>query len=487
MDFASTVLFLFTYYVRPQEWSGFLANLQPVKITMVLGLAALIFRPQTLRLNDLFRTPHDWAMLAFWLYLPLTSQTPWATFTATFSYYAFYILAVQGLTSLDRIRRFMGWWTVFILVIAGLALASEIGFDPLGSYDLTHGVMKDRLTLHLSIFRNPNALGHNVVPALAMVYYFYIYRRPLVSRISGWALIVVPAWCIWLTVSKGAFIAAGCTIVATATFGRPRWAQITMLSVFLLFGGTVFWQLPRMTELKTSQSDEAIGGRVDAFTFGLESYQGLTTGLGFGTFLPNMWKATGMWKASHSSYVQIGSELGAPGFFLFWAVVYCNLRTLLTAQNMNPEEERVRRLLFIILFSYLVSSWMVDLGYRPTFFLFSGAIAAFHRYLVGTQKDRIEEMASDTGNGLKLPSWRVHLPQIPGWQPQPVALAASPELSVPPAPTPILLTTSPVAAELPISPKIWHGWNRLGIVDAIFIFILLQVMVRFWAEILKRM
>ncbi len=52
--------------------------------------------------------------------------------------------------------------------------------------------MKGRLILNLSIFNNPNGLGHSVVPAIPMLYYYLIYRRPILLRVLGFALMAIP-------------------------------------------------------------------------------------------------------------------------------------------------------------------------------------------------------------------------------------------------------------------------------------------------------
>ena len=74
-----------------------------------------------------------------------------------------------------------------------MALLSEIGFDPTGAYDITHDVnMKNRLVLGTSIFDNPNALGHGVVPVLIMLYFILVWKRPVFSKIFAIPLISPP-------------------------------------------------------------------------------------------------------------------------------------------------------------------------------------------------------------------------------------------------------------------------------------------------------
>ena len=145
MDLIAVVLFLVLYYLRPQEWAGVFSTIHFVQIIMLTGVATLFFRERGLRLRDLFRTPHDWAVLAFWLWIVLSAPHPWDAFKENANLYIFYIVIVQALHSIPRMKIFLGWWTFVIVVVALLALASKWGFDPLDSLAKTNGSMKGRL------------------------------------------------------------------------------------------------------------------------------------------------------------------------------------------------------------------------------------------------------------------------------------------------------------------------------------------------------
>jgi len=187
---------------------------------------------------------------------------------------------VQTLYSIPRMKIFALWWTLLIVAVALLALASKWGFDPLDSLAITNGTMRGRLMLNLSIFNNPNGLGHSVVPAIPMLYYYFVWKRPVAQRVLGMALLLIPLYCIYLTLSKGAFVCAAITIFATAAFGRPKSVQVLLLLAALLFGTGALYSLPRMNELDKAKSDEAIQGRVAAFRHGYALLGKTTKGIG---------------------------------------------------------------------------------------------------------------------------------------------------------------------------------------------------------------
>ena len=479
MDLITVILFLVLYYIRPQEWSGAFSTIHFVQIVMLTALGTLFFRQRSLRLKDLFRTPHDWMVLGFWLWLVLSAPAPWTAFKENANLYIFYIVIVQTLYSVPRLLVFVGWWTSLVVSIAALALLSRLGFDPLESRPITEGIMKGRLIFNLSIFNNPNALGHSIVPAIAMLYYYLIWKRPVTVRLLGTALMFIPLYCIYSTLSKGAFVAAGVTILATLAFGRPKWVQVVMLTCALMFGSGALYSLPRMDELQKSRGDAAIQGRVAAFKHGYNMLKRTNHGVGKGGWAESFTNANGYYKAPHSSYVMIGAELGYVGLFFLCGIFYCNLRTVMTAKTETPDEERIRRMLFILVISYMISSWMVDFGYRPTFFMFTAAIAALHRHL---HHIRAEDHEPEPALEPALPVWHPQLIPQPaleqafagaGMNTKVMTLEAVPSGDLPePAPPPS---------------RIAQGWNRITWIDLIATALGTYALVRFWAFIMMRM
>ncbi len=492
MDFVAIILFLAFYYLRPQEWFELFGQVRFVQLVIILSFVSLFLRERSVKLADFLKTPHDWMILLFFAWVVFSSPTPWETFKAVSPLAVFYIVIVQTLTTLPRITKFLGWWTFFIVAIAALAVASEYGFDPLHGYDITHGRMKGRLILRLSIFNNPNTLGHAIVPAIPMLYYFCLWKRPIFMKEIGIAFIGLPLWCVWLTVSKGAFLAGCVTTLATLTFGRPKTVQIAIITAAVLGGSTLIYMMPRMQELNKSKTDEAIMGRVAASAYGLDTLRRSTTGLGYGNWLKGFFNAHNYNKAAHSSYVQLGAELGWPGFYLFFGILFCNLRTLVSARTENPEEERIRRILFVLVTSYMISSWMVDLGYRPTFFMFTAAIAAFHRHIL---KLNLVEEAATPREGVQVPAWRARLLPQPELETA-LARAGMPAavLSLDPVSASATVATARRVAEPAVvspgeavSERMYRNWNSIGIADLILIWAFTALAVKFWAYILKQM
>ncbi len=491
MDFTCIVLFLALYYLKPQEWTSVFSTLHFVQMVMIAAVGTLIFRERKLSLKDFFCTPHDWAMYAFILWITLSSPTPVDTFKDISNRLVFYVVVLQTLTSWDRIRRYLGWWTAMIVIVAALALAGEYFWDPLGSYAITHERMKDRLVLNISMTNNPNSLGHGLAPVIAMLYYFFIWKRPFVMQEIGYLIFGIPAWAIYLTFSKGSYMVTAIAGLATVTFGRPKTAQIIIATVFIGVGTSAIYLLPRMGELSNTKTDPAVQGRIKAFTYGRKYYDATVFGIGQGQFVKRLFHDHGYYKAAHSTYVQTGSELGAPGMFLFLLILWCNLRTLMFAKTHNTDQERIRRLLFVLVLTYIVSGWMVDFAYRPAFFMFTAAISAFHRllYKLGQQDE------STNAQSNLLPAWRARLlaAPAPAGIPATVVMQMVPEPALPrpvPAtqnPTPWMTRqkeTEEQSGDTDGTPP-EHFWNRIGFLDIVVVFIWLKATEVIWKYIIE--
>jgi len=480
MDFGAITLFLMFYYVRPQEWIPMVSSLRLVAFSMVFALVATLMRERGFTPRDLLRTPHDWLMLLYFLWIVGSSGSARETLGKVYAFALYYVVTVQALSpNIERIQKFLNWWTVMILMVAALAVGSEYGFDLMGSYDITHGSMKDRLVLNTSIFNNPNALGHSVVAVVVMLYFILWWKRPVFLKIASIPLLALPLYCIYLTQSKGSYLSAFAAIVTALAFNRPKVVQILILIGAMTVGWAGLHLLPRMNELdKSTRNDQAIQGRVAAFRFGLDVMRRETTGLGYGAFEPQFFKVHKYTKAPHSSYVQVGAELGKTGFTLFLGIMYCCLRTLITCKTSNTAQERVRRILFVLLTCYIVSSWMVGFAFRATFFLMAAAVGAFHRQLAGIVSEQrpVRELEPDTE---LVPALRFG-PLQPAFATPAAAPIAASLISVG-TPTEIKITTT--AGDPPETPQIGIRWMRIGWVDIVLILIMSSVAERFWAYI----
>ena len=355
--------------------------MRPITITIFFAILSLFLRERGIRFGQLFKTPHDRLMFLYLIWIWVSSDDFEYTLGHSYPLLIFYILVVQVAYDPDRLKSFVKWWAIMMYAIAFLAWASEIGFDPMGSYIRTHGSrLQGRLILNTSLFNNPNALGHSVVPLLGVVYLYYGWRQSIFRKLAGGLLAVIPAYTIYLTQSKGTFLSGYVMLMSMLCIRRKLVTKIILITTMLTVGSAAIMYLPRMEDLRRTdgQREEGIEGRIAAWDFGLECLQHRRL-LGYAGFPEAFFQSHGFQKPSHSSYVQIGAELSYPGLFFFVGLMYISIRTLIEIRTKDPEMERIRRILFVMLIAYAASGWTVDFAYRATFFMLIGTIAALHR------------------------------------------------------------------------------------------------------------
>jgi hypothetical protein len=484
MDYAAIALFLVLYHLRLQEWLSVARSLRLVAFAMMFAIIATLFRERGFKWQDMFKTPHDWFILGLLVWTVVTG--PPGTWEQVYSLFLYYAMTVQALFRLNRLQSFLTLWAVMLIVVAGLAVVSEYGIDPMGSSDITHGAMKGRLILNLSIFNNPNALGHSIVPVVVMLFYLCFWKRPVAVKIFIVPLLVMPVLCIYMTQSKGAYLAGFVAVVSCLILGRPKAVQIGVLVAACTLGTGALYALPRMNDL--NRNEGGIQGRLAAFNWGLHEMRAKTSGVGFGNWDPVFIRDNHYQKSPHSSYVHIGGELGEPGLFLFLGIMYCCLRTVLAAKTTTVAEERVRRLLFVLLICYITSSWMVGQAWRATFFLMAAAIAAFHRHMLAQEAPETEEakeVAVERKREARLaPALRL-TPLQPAYLTSAMAMAMTPAAAIA-GPGTLTATGTRVTAirpeEEPEKPKPF--WNKITWVDLLLVTLLTFATIRFWSYII---
>jgi hypothetical protein len=505
MDFAAIVAFAIVLYVRPHEIFPFLASVRPAFTVMAWGGASIFFREGGPK--KILRTPHDWAMLAYFCWIVFTNDDKSGTWNKIYPFVGFYFITVQALTSIQRIYVFLYWWLGCILFIAVMALLSLVGIDPVGSAYVTDA-SRGRLVFNTSLFNNANALGHSVIVAVPMIYFLLFWRRPIFIKEVGLALLPVSLYCVYRTESKGSFISGFGSILATMTFGRPKLVQAAILGLGLTAGWSAMAFLPRFGELQSASKDEAIQGRVEAFKFGRWATDTFEYGVGYGNFYSAFLQKEGeeIARASHSSYNQIAAELGAGGLLLFVGLMYLGARTLFQANTSNDLEERVRRTLFCLLVGYAVSSWMIDFAFRAAFFVMIAMCGAYHRILQDrapvenpesaieqAQKQEVNPVGSMAagdpvlvgGGGVGAMSsftYLAHLKQVRGAARAGARTAASAVAPIAPLSGSITTQTSNAYAPAAVDDKTVEAagstamtWTRIGLIDCIVMYYLMRL------------
>ena len=447
MDYFFALTFLGLYYIRPQDWVPGLVGANVIRPVMLGWFGALGAQGSSSKVVGWFRTPHDWVILIYFAYVVWTAPPGIGAGMGMFSLAVFYFLTVHALGSWDRILGYLKFWNILLLCVAGFGVLQVLGLDITGGRTATEFFV-GRLSLGTWLADNPNALGHTVVLAIPLSYTLFFWRGTPSGR-----LIIFPAcfalagWCAWETQSKGAFLVGAGLTVLVFVIVRPKWIKILVISTALIAGVGALSFLPRMDKMGDLRSDEGVVGRLMAWDMARTAMNSNTYGVGWKQFIALLdWKDGArvyhnIPKATHSSYVQVGADLGRYGLYLYLLCLWVALRTLLSFKGRNDEEERCRRALFLLLLGFIASGWMINRQYHTEYFLLVAVAAALHRL----------RLASEAAGGAALLD--EDLFDVGGDTSDPMSAA-----SVAALPNEV---TENVEPQTPVRPI----WNRLGVLD----------------------
>ncbi|WP_166442972.1 O-antigen ligase family protein [Phragmitibacter flavus] len=425
-----------------------------IRPVMLIWVALLLFGDMRSRtpLRGILKTPHDWLVLAYFLYVVFTAPAGVSVFSGFFPLVVFYGLTVQSLSSWDKVLGYLKWWNWMLLALALMGVLSLYGLDITGGKPITDS-MQGRLSLGTWMHNNPNALGHSVVAAIPLSYVLWFWRGSLFQRAVMFpAFMILAGMCAWETQSKGSYVVGGMLTVLIFVIGRPKFVQIGAIAMAAVLGVGALSFLPRMEQMGNLRADEGVLGRLMAWEQARQATKDHATGVGWKQFIAFIpWVAEGnrpviVAKATHSSYVQVAADLGIYGLFLYLAAQLVALRTLLVLRPRDEEQERCRRALILLIAANMISGWMINRQYHTEYFLMIAVAAAIHRLTVAEELTKAEEAKAEAAR----------LEEAKFLDKAPVAQL-----------TPVLIfqASGPGLVKSDSVPQIKKFWNRFGWLD----------------------
>lgn len=339
MAFALLLLYTLILFIRPMEW---MPGLMGVPILDYVGGVALFFwfmEAVTERTSKLSEAPQSWLMLGFFLAM-LMSHLRHAFLAAFFSTFEsflkillVYLMIATLLTSVRRIKLFIATMVVGCLsmTLHGVLQAhTGAGFG--GAPPMIY--QGDIRVLAFGFFNDPNDLALMLVVILPFLitWTFGRHASALVRALSLGAIVPI-FYCIYLTNSRGGWLALGVMLVTYLFLHLPKKFGLVLaaVSVALLIG-------LGPSRIATVSSDEASARtRLVAWTGGntmLKQWPIFGAGVDrFDEFSPDG-------RVAHNSFVECWGETGLFGYF-FWLglIISClkDAHAMRKAARKNPE------------------------------------------------------------------------------------------------------------------------------------------------------
>ena len=299
--------------------------------------------------------------------------------------------AVRGFRDVERL-------TFVYLISVGIYAAVVLARFNVGG---------DRWRLAGLYYYDANEFGTLAVMCLPLAVYFLVQPSPLWRRlVSAATAVVLVIGFIW-TGSRGGFLAVlavGAFLLLRFTAIRARWRILTTSLLALLFAATAtdnYWKgMKTLLQPKEDYNMTDDAGRMKVWKRGIGyMLQHPVFGVGGanfptaeGTLSPLAAEALlgrpVKWSVAHNSFLQVGAELGIPGFIFFLGMfgsAFAALKRVRRTAAVRPPGARsppapqLAQALMAALIAYIVGGFFLALAYHELLYTLVALIAALQK------------------------------------------------------------------------------------------------------------
>lgn len=341
LPFAALLLFFAMLLLRPWDHLPALASARPMLLLMVVAVVLFVrSRPQI----EFFRVRPAPLLLAFFAAI---------CFSVLFSYWttkslsvasdylkqiALFVMIVNLVTTVRRLTQFLTILSVGSAFHGALAI-----------FNYTFGEFEgeDRLEgIGGAYFRDPNDLALALVLFLPFAWWLTSVLRSRLARATMFGCIAMLVGGIVATQSRGGLLALLATVaVLVLQQDRARrgllvitFTAATVLSATIMSAGV----FDRYLTITSYQHDESAVARLAVWKAGARMFADhMLTGTGAGTFeivygqhYIDRAAAGNIWRAAHSSYIEIAAELGIIGVTIWLSILASAFRSLSRSREL---------------------------------------------------------------------------------------------------------------------------------------------------------
>ncbi len=396
MTFALFWIWTFILIGRPQDIFAFLEPIRPAILFGVLTWASVLVNSTRSFFDSFLQTTESRKLLLFYAIMILGIPFAYhkrlafeAVFSATLMNLLFFIMLVQLVDSLDRLKKI-----VELLAYAALFY---------GSFSLLLGSFRDGRFFVYGMMYDPNDIAYVLVSLLPFcVSYFLLsegWMRKAIGIAGGLSSIIL----ILYTGSRSGLLglAAVGAMVLFTSMGSIKTSQklsviISVLVVVVLIGGSL--NVERYLSITSIDDDYNVSsdsGRIGIWTKAVELLlQNPVTGVGvrcfpmaIGYFRESLQERP-LWQAAHNSYIEIVVETGVFGFAVFLSLIGGSVRSFMRGWSidkadlpttMRSELRILSGLIQIAFVGHLICAFFLSQGYSIFFILFFGLSAVIRQ------------------------------------------------------------------------------------------------------------
>jgi O-antigen ligase len=344
-----TIFSIWTFIIlcRPQDYLSFLDKMRP---GLTLGLITLSIYFLSSNKNEKISSDSQFRLYRYLIVLMIIgvpfSYYKSASLKDLFDYASittmFYFLFYQLVNSIEKLLRLL---FVYCLGIAIYAI-----------YIMKFGNFSDGRISFGNMF-DPNDIAFFIISFITFNFLFLAKDNKAYVRIVATINILISLIVILKTGSRGGFLAL-ITVFAYLLFAKTKTVKVSfitkavMVIVAIMSLQFVTMDTKRLMTVFDLQDDYNVTdeqGRVAIWKTGMKLM--LThplTGIGFNRFPEGVGREREIlglpprWQTAHNSLVQIGTETGVFGFFLFFALSYNALKIFRQIANKSKNDELIK-------------------------------------------------------------------------------------------------------------------------------------------------
>ncbi|GEM_PF-188853 len=377
---AALLFYLALIYIRPQEIYPSLMVVRPVALTGFMGMGMWALRTAVERGRSRFlRTPNDLMLPLFWgiALISVLSNDPklWKyVITSFMDKPVIHFLILGTVFTMRRLKLIILALLIYTAALVASGIWQHFTGIGLGGQTPIEGRIRA-----LGIFSDPNDLAQAFVICLPLLAWFVFEGEyPVPFKILGSVMAGALIYGVYLTGSRGGMLSL---VTVIGLYARRRLGTIAAvaLAALMLFG---MISLGPSRLGRISAEDESAQGRLEAWWAGLEMFKSHPIfGVGYSRFTEYHYLV------AHNSFVHVLAELGFVGTFIWLAMIYCAVKSLLEliAYAEESEEGRIGHALLSALAGFLLSSFFLSRSYNVLLYLII-ALALSLRVMISEKK-----------------------------------------------------------------------------------------------------
>jgi O-antigen ligase len=363
------LLFLFVYFLRPQDWVPGLASVPLAKITGFLMLVALVFSFSNVR----WRVPKEVIFLCLlviqlWLTIPFSPVWRGGAYELTLYFTKVLPVVVVMYGTVRSMKRLRGILFVQAASVAVVAIASVV----------VARVSSGRLRGVLSgIYGNSNDLALIIDLSLPICLAFLLTARSNWKKIAWSVVMLAMIYAVFLTASRsGAITLIVVALICLWQIGvKNRLFSLLLLIpvaaiVIWVYGGNSLRQRFEQTNMDpagANRSTEAFDSAQQRKQLLIQSLKITAEHPLFGVGPGNFPVVSGVWRVTHNSYTQISSEGGIPALILYLLIFWRGIVNVRDIRRYPKADKRVQLFSMALgasLAAYLVGSIFASVAYQ---------------------------------------------------------------------------------------------------------------------------